>query len=165
MTDHIHTEKQTRRRFLKRAWEILGLVGAFELGLLSLSFFGPVKRKARTDSATLLSAGRVKDIPSGSVLPFRNGKFYLVRLDDGGFLALSLTCSHLGCSVLWNKEEDRFVCPCHSSLFDIRGNVLGRPAPRPLDYYRIVIDEGIVMVDTSTPIRRKGFDKSQLTYA
>jgi Rieske Fe-S protein len=105
------------------------------------------------------------DIPPGSVLPFRSGKFYLVRLDDGGFIALSLKCSHLGCSVIWNKEEGKFICPCHSSQFDIRGNVLSRPAPRALDYYPVIISEGEIKVDISQPIRRRVFDKSQATYA
>jgi Rieske Fe-S protein len=80
-------------------------------------------------------------------------------------MALSLRCSHLGCSVVWNKEENKFMCPCHSSQFDINGNVLSRPAPRALDYFPVVIRDGEIKVDTGRPIRRKVFDKSQAAYA
>lgn len=155
----------SRRKFLKKTWGMLGIIGAVELGLLSISFLGPAKRGKTIHTATLKTAGMVNDIPNGSVIPFRNGKFYLVRMDDGGFMALSLACSHLGCSVLWNKEEEKFICPCHSSQFDKKGNVLSRPAPRPLDFFKVAIEEGKVMVDTSVAIKRKKFDKKQLVYA
>jgi cytochrome b6-f complex iron-sulfur subunit len=90
---------------------------------------------------------------------------YLVRQPDGGFLALSLICSHLSCSVLWEENKNQFVCPCHSSAFDIFGNVLSSPAPRPLDYYPVIIEEGKVKVDIGQKIQRKKFEQKQLTYA
>ena len=87
---------------------------------------------------------------------------YLVRLADGGFLALHRQCTHLGCSVPWDEASGRFVCPCHSSVFDVRGDVLAPPAPRPLDVFAVRIENGIVKVDVSAPIRRSGFDGSQV---
>jgi Rieske Fe-S protein len=54
-------------------------------------------------------------------------------LQDGGFLALHRECTHLGCTVPWVSEEKRFMCPCHSSVYDINGDVLSPPAPRALD--------------------------------
>ena len=47
---------------------------------------------------------------------------------NGGFLAMSRTCTHLGCTVPWVEDEGRFVCPCHSSVFDINGDVVDPPA-------------------------------------
>ena len=51
-------------------------------------------------------------------------------LDDGGFLALHRKCTHLGCTVPWNRAENRFVCPCHASAFDLAGDVVSAPASR-----------------------------------
>ena len=31
-----------------------------------------------------------------------------------------------------SAAEQRFICPCHSSAFDIRGDVVNPPAPRAL---------------------------------
>jgi Rieske Fe-S protein len=99
------------------------------------------------------------------VFPFRNGQFYLVRFDNGGFLAISLKCSHLGCSVIWDESQQTFRCPCHASAFDKQGLVINPPAPRPLDTYPVIIEGGMVKVDTSKPMRRKSFDPSQITFA
>jgi cytochrome b6-f complex iron-sulfur subunit len=98
----------------------------------------------------------------GSVTAFPAGKFYLVRLDDGGFLALDRTCTHLGCTVPWRAEEGRFACPCHASTFDITGDVLGPPAPRPLDRYLVRIENDVVKVDLSHRVRRSAFNPSQV---
>ena len=94
-------------------------------------------------------AGSVEDFPVNSVTPDRINKYFLVRAEDGGFLALSLICSHLGCSVLWDKTKNQFICPCHSSAFDKFGNVINSPAPRALDYFPVIIEAGKVKVDMS----------------
>ena len=109
--------------------------------------------------------GNVEEFPAGSVTPDRVNRLYIVREKDGAFLALSLTCPHLGCSVLWNEETQQFDCPCHSSAFDRRGVVLSSPAPRPLDYLPVTIEEGKVKVDMAGVTKRKRFEPNQLTYA
>ena len=68
-------------------------------------------------------------------------------INAGGFLALARRCTHLGCTVPWVEDEDRFVCPCHASAFDITGDVLSPPAPRPLDIFAVRIENDIVKVD------------------
>ena len=93
---------------------------------------------------------------------FPQGRFYLVRLQDGGFLALSRECTHLGCTVPWVEEENRFVCPCHSSAFDIRGEVINPPAPRALDIFEVRIENRIVKVNTANVRRRSAFDSRQV---
>jgi cytochrome b6-f complex iron-sulfur subunit len=98
----------------------------------------------------------------GSVSAFPQGRFYLARLDDGGFLALHRECTHLGCTVPWVATEDRFICPCHASSFDITGEVLSPPAPRPLDIFRVRIENDIVKVDVSRAIKRQNFLASQV---
>jgi cytochrome b6-f complex iron-sulfur subunit len=92
------------------------------------------------------------------------GRFYLARQKDGGFIALSLRCTHLGCSVSWEDDKKRFICPCHSSAFDISGEVLNPPAARALDYYPVLIEGGVVKVDISTIKERSSSRKDQLVY-
>jgi cytochrome b6-f complex iron-sulfur subunit len=98
------------------------------------------------------------------VTAFPQGRFYLACLADGGFLALSRRCTHLGCTVPWDPQKGQFACPCHASVFDIRGDVIQSPAPRPLNRFAVNIKNKRVMVDTSKPIRRMAFDASQVVY-
>jgi len=159
-------KKSERREFLKTAWKILGLVAATELVFLTFNLLRPGKDQKKSKTATNLKIiGNVEDFLPGSVTPDRVNKVYMVRQKDGGFLALSLICSHLGCSVLWNEEKKQFICPCHSSAFDRLGNVINSPAPRALDYYPVTIEGGKVKIDTGQKIKRKKFDKNQVTYA
>jgi cytochrome b6-f complex iron-sulfur subunit len=99
-----------------------------------------------------------------SVTAFVRDKFYLCRLEDGGFLAVSRKCTHLGCTVPWIDKEKRFVCPCHASAFDIRGEVVSAPAPRALDMYPVTIENNVVKVNTNQPIKRSEFRVEQVVY-
>jgi menaquinol-cytochrome c reductase iron-sulfur subunit len=47
--------------------------------------------------------------------------------------AFNVICPHLGCSVSFNAPRDIFQCPCHTSAFDVEGQVLSGPSPRGLD--------------------------------
>jgi cytochrome b6-f complex iron-sulfur subunit len=114
------------------------------------------------DSNSVIVAGPVDRFQPGSVTAFPEGRFYLARLADGGFLALHRECTHLGCTVPWIDAEGRFVCPCHASSFDITGDVLSPPAPRPLDIFPVRIENDIVKVDTGRAIKRQSFTASQV---
>ncbi len=151
----------TRRRFLTWIWGVLGLAAAAEAGWIAASFFRP-RRRAAAGAEEIFAAGAVDEFEPGTVTAFPAGRFYLARLEDGGFLALDRTCTHLGCTVPWNAAEGRFTCPCHASTFAITGEVLGPPATRPLDLYPVRIENGIVKVDVRRPVRRTTFDTSQV---
>jgi len=123
-------------------------------------------RPVRGDGeVAVITAGPAEAFEPDSVTAFPQGKFYLVRLQDGGFLAVSRECTHLGCTVPWVEEEHRFVCPCHSSAFDIHGEVVNPPAPRALDLFEVRIENRIVKVNTANLRRRDAFDPAQVTSA
>ncbi|MBQ7907648.1 MAG: FAD-dependent oxidoreductase [Clostridia bacterium] len=42
-------------------------------------------------------------------------------------------CPHLGCALVWNKNERSWDCPCHGSRFDEKGHVLDGPATNDLN--------------------------------
>jgi len=153
----------SRRGFLGRVWLLLGGVALAEAVWIVSDFFKPRRRRATDDGAdSVIVAGPVDRFQPGSVTAFPEGRFYLARLVDGGFLALHRECTHLGCTVPWVDAEDRFVCPCHASSFDITGNVLSPPAPRPLDIFPVRIENAIVKVDISRIIKRQSYASSQV---
>ena len=154
-----------RRGFLVFLWTGLGLAALLELIWVATTFLRPAASQARKDDiAELMAVGPVDAFTTGTVTAFPRGRFYMARLDDGGFLALSRRCPHLGCTLPWVEEEQRFVCPCHSSVFDIRGEVVSSPAPRAMDQHRVVIENEIVRVDAGKIIKRDRFKGDQLVY-
>jgi len=145
---------------------LLGGVAIAESVWVASEFLRPRRRReSGADGGAVIVAGPVDRFEPGSVTAFQEGRFYLARLQDGGFLALSRECTHLGCTVPWVADEERFVCPCHASIFDITGDVLSPPAPRPLDIFPVRIENDIVKVDTSEPVKRRSFAKSQVVRA
>lgn len=158
-------ETHSRRSFLNKLWLLLGGLAFAEMIALVFTFFKPAKPVAtEADEAAIITAGAVDNFEPGTVSAFVAGKFYLARLEDGGFLAMSRRCTHLSCTVPWVSSENKFICPCHSSEFDIRGKVIQPPAPRALDLYAIEIRNNVLSVDTSKLSKRSVFAANQVTY-
>jgi cytochrome b6-f complex iron-sulfur subunit len=63
--------------------------------------------------------------------------------------ALSIICTHLGCIPNWLPNDRKFKCPCHGSGYYYNGINFEGPTPRPLERFRMYIEEGIVIVDKS----------------
>ena len=66
---------------------------------------------------------------------------FLVWDGDKTVHALSATCTHLGCQVRWDADATKFRCPCHGGVFDVQGNVVEGPPPRPLDRVEARLDD------------------------
>ena len=148
-----------RRKFLKD----------FFYTLLSLQFIYVLVRilkikKPQNVQHDLYEAGNISFFEAGKMYPFGSAHFFLHRFNDGGFIAVSSKCTHLGCAVQLNSDGHRLECPCHASAFNAKGEVLSPPASRPLDYYPIVFKDGKVLVDIAHPLRRTKFEQSQIKY-
>ena len=164
-TEKIPEAEKTRRSLLNILWIILGGVALAEFVAVAFAFLRPRKSKAGGENAdSVITAGAVERFRPNSVTAFVRGRFYLARLENGGFLALSRTCTHLGCTVPWVEKEMKFACPCHGSTFDITGNVIDAPAPRALNIYPITIENNIINVDTRKPMKRSSFRAEQVVY-
>lgn len=155
--------KMNRRQFLGLAWGI-SLVGLF--GQASAALYRFLKPRVEAGAfGSKIVAGQVDEFAPETVSHIQAGRFYVARLEDGGLLALWQRCTHLGCTIPWREAEERFNCPCHSSIFNTVGEVVSGPAPRPMDIFPVEIEEGQVIVDTGNPIQRDEYDPSQATYA
>jgi cytochrome b6-f complex iron-sulfur subunit len=156
---------QSRREFLNKLWKGLGIIAVVEFAAVFFGFlFTGKDEKENEKPKQLFYAGDINSFQTNSVTVFRGGRFFLARLEDGGFLALSLRCTHLGCSIEWEDDKNRFICPCHASAFEINGNVQNPPAPSALDYFPVVIQNGKIMVDIGKKLTRNRFSKDQAAY-
>ena len=80
---------------------------------------------------------------------FAKDRFFLLHA-PGAIVAAYRRCTHLGCAVPFAKDEDRFHCPCHQSIYEKRtALVIGGPAPRGLDLFHIREEQGHLIVDTN----------------
>ena len=79
--------------------------------------------------------------PGGSALLKIQGREYLfIRDSEDSVRVLDPTCTHQKCTVAYNREKQRIVCPCHSSNYDLDGKVLNGPAEKPLQVYEATLD-------------------------
>ena len=76
---------------------------------------------------------------------------WVVKKTNDDIVAFSPECTHLAWAYHWNGPSHTFVCPCHGSVFSIDGQVLGGPAPRPLDRFMTKIDTGKLEIGPVEP--------------
>ncbi len=69
---------------------------------------------------------------------------------NGGLIALYQKCPHLGCRVPFCSTSKQFECPCHGSVFNIKGEYIQGPTPRGMDRFAIRIEGDRVVVDTGS---------------
>lgn len=88
------------------------------------------------------------EVPIGDAKMFRfKGKpSVAVRVSEKTVRALSAVCTHLGCIVKWDGAKQQLVCPCHVAAFDVNGNVVGGPAPSPLQSLSVKIVLGEIII-------------------
>jgi cytochrome b6-f complex iron-sulfur subunit len=125
----------SRRDFLKLTRNgFLYLSGALALGGL-LRFLDYEPNPA---PKTEFDLGPASKYPLHSRTVLSDPPAVLVH-NEKGFSALSLVCTHLGCTVEHNSEI--LACPCHGSHFALDGAVTHGPAASPLHALHVEVTE------------------------
>lgn len=150
---------QSRRSFMRWATLAALAVGGAQSGLIFVRFFWPNKTEA---FGSEILAAKKNALPQVDGDPLRNdaGRFWLMNTADG-LMAYYWKCTHLGCTVPWSKEEGQFHCPCHGSLFNRQGLVVGGPAPKPLQVMEVKVQGDNIVVNTGKIKDRSSYDPSQ----
>ena len=150
----------SRRGFL--GWAV-GLGSAFTAAVLGIplvgTMFGTTPASAHqadfvkvADMASLV-IGQVTGLTfveenvDGYVHELLPHSVWVIKESDTAARVFSPVCPHLGCQVLWNRDTQKFDCPCHGSVFARDGKVLAGPAPRALDTLPSKIDKGDLLVE------------------
>jgi len=139
-----------RRSFFVRAAALVigAVVGVVPLAVGLVTFLDPLRRQGagakwfRVGSVDALRAGvpeRVTIVGDrrDSWTDYRQeplGAIFLVAEPDGkGVKALNATCPHAGCSVAFQAARQCFLCPCHTSAFNLEGEPTSPVPPRGMD--------------------------------
>ena len=149
----------SRRKFMQTAiWGIGGLIG-IGFGVPAVAYVaGPALKNQQVQ--TWMQLGPVSKVELGSPTLFtltlqtqtgwivnsQDVSVYVLTTDGRSFIAMSNICTHLGCHIRWIAEQNHFFCPCHNGVFDISGNVVSGPPPRPLTRYDVKVDNGEIFV-------------------
>jgi len=142
------TSGMDRRRFVKAGTTSLAIagVGACVFGFRYLS------PNVLYEPSPVISVGKPEHYRAGSVTLDANNGIFVVRAAEG-FYALSAVCTHLGCLTVFKPESGEIACPCHGSTFRLDGSTIAGPAPKPLPWLKMWIDEdGSLMVDRSSNV-------------
>lgn len=133
-----------RRRFLSRIITTIHAAIAATLGVvLGGTVLSPLFGKQEEN---WLPAGTLTNLPEHDPLPvtlrvaredgynqiIERRSIFLVRTGESGVLAIDSTCTHLGCRVSWDADEQLIKCPCHGGIYDRTGAVQSGPPPAPL---------------------------------
>ena len=128
---------RSRRTFLD--WLLGGSLTAV-LGSIvypALSFLNTPKRQET--AAGQVEAGPVNDEPYRTkgfkIIEYGGEAVIVVRVSDEEFRAFSAVCTHLQCIVEYRKAQDVIWCNCHDGRFNLQGEVVGGPPPRPLQQF------------------------------
>ena len=133
-----------RRGFLLTVLMGLGLVASYgTAAIYGLRFLFPRKAVENPQRIYITSAD---DLRKSGAKTFQDlaGRDVLLVRTSAGYRAISTTCTHLGCRVHWESENSRFFCPCHDAVFDVDGNVVAGPPPRPLTRYDVEEEQGAI---------------------
>jgi len=127
----------TRRRFVN--WLLGGSAGALlaAIGFPVARYVMPPEVPEAATSRVL--AGKISDMPAAGwrIFRFGNNAGILIRTPDGDYRAFSATCTHLSCTVQFRPDLERIWCACHGGEFDLNGQNVAGPPPRPLTAFTV----------------------------
>ncbi|WP_083762843.1 FAD-dependent oxidoreductase [Natranaerobius thermophilus] len=87
-----------------------------------------------------LIGDKLKPVPSdfdiepgeAKVIKYQGEKMGVYKDEGGEIHAVNITCTHMGCDLIWNAAELSWDCPCHGSRFTYRGDIIEGPALKSL---------------------------------
>ncbi len=148
------TEGLSRKKFMQTAiWGIGGLIG-IGFGAPALVYVvGPALKNQQVQAWMKLGPASKVELGTPTLFTFtiqtqtgwivnaEEVSVYILSTDGRTYIAMSNICTHLGCHIRWIEEQKKFFCPCHNGVFDINGNVVSGPPPRPLTRFDVKVEQ------------------------
>ncbi len=162
MSNQDQCQSDSRRKFLAAGIGVIsGVISVGVGGVVLTSIGAPAVTNKR--EGKWVEAGSAADLKPGEFnqlsisydakdgwLEAKIKQLVYVKVTGDDILALSATCSHLGCNVGYDEKTGGFKCPCHSGIYDATGKNISGPPPRPLDRLDAKIEDGKLKINTAT---------------
>jgi menaquinol-cytochrome c reductase iron-sulfur subunit len=150
----------TRRDFYRFTTFILNSLMGLALAVPAVAYlFTPFRKKGRDggfEPLARLSQLKVGVPRSFAIIEERQdawvkypaepvGSVWLIRQPEGkqpAVVAFTSECPHLGCAINLTADGKDFLCPCHTSSFDLDGKPRNSVPPRPMDQLEVEISAG-----------------------
>jgi len=152
-------EEIGRRKFLTGIIAAVAGAVSFVVGLPAIAYLiAPgVRRQTEEQWYTLGPLSSLTPgVPTGFPYSYRiqdgwvestiSGVAWAVTHDGASVATFSDACTHLSCRVNWRDETEVFFCPCHDGAFNVDGEVVAGPPPRPLDQFENRIENGQIQI-------------------
>jgi Rieske Fe-S protein len=149
----------TRRGFVGG---VVGLIGAMMTTVIGLPAIGYLVSPAlkKETGEEWITLGPVSALEPQKPTPFtfsqtkevgwRRARIsqtvYAVAQDGANVTVFSDACTHLSCKVHWEEERNAFICPCHDGFFDVHGEVVSGPPPKPLYQFQAKVENDQLMI-------------------
>jgi cytochrome b6-f complex iron-sulfur subunit len=147
MPEDVQTPGTSRRRFIDwianrtlTTWLLSTSLGGLVMAVVYPAgryLIPPETAESAATSVTLTLTPDDIAPNSGQVFKFGNRPGLLVKTSAGELRAFSATCTHLGCIVQYRADIGQIWCACHNGHFDLNGQNVQGPPPRPLEKYSV----------------------------
>lgn len=136
-------DEVTRREFAR--YLVLGSA-ALAAGTTGIAAWTQLRRINEGESRAIVA---LDDVPIGETYlfsyPSKDDPAVVLRLGEDEIVAFSQKCTHLGCVVFYQADQDRWHCPCHEGNFETEtGNVISGPPTRPLGRIDVEVRDGTI---------------------
>lgn len=140
----------SRRAFIALGATVVGSAYAAAIGYPVYRYLStPARRAAARGAVTQVELPGAEKLEAGAVMMFKFGSkpAMLIHHADGSWVAMDAVCTHLGCTVQYQPDQNRIFCACHGGVYDPKtgANVSG-PPPRPLTQFKVEVGDGKITV-------------------
>jgi len=138
-----------RRAFVQVATAVAGVAYVGALGYPVYKYLGTAADDAAREAAVKEVTLDAANLPANSAMTFKfaGRPALLIHHADGSWTAFSAVCTHLGCTVAYQPDQQRIHCACHGGVYDPKtGQNVSGPPPKPLAVFQAAVVEGKVVV-------------------
>ena len=139
-------ENHTRRRWLLSCLQAAVATTLAAIFYPVVQFLKP-REATRSGALEMVAPYRMDQLRPGAdghwPPPFNfGGKPCLLILVDGEPRAFNAVCTHVQCTVEYRHAEGDIFCNCHNGVYNINGQNVSGPPPRPLEVYKTIKGKG-----------------------
>lgn len=143
-------DAMTRRSFMGIGAAAIGAIYVGAIGYPVYEYLStPAQRSAEAAAVTQTTLENAANLPKNSAMMFKFGAkpAMLIHQADGTWSAFNAVCTHLGCTVKYEPEQNRIFCACHGGVYDpVTGKNTAGPPPKPLTKFNAEVKDGSVII-------------------